>query len=148
MLFLNILSLSQFMKPRKNVVFSIVLLTLAVAMASPLMHTYASSSQDGNGDSHIGRAADGYEAGWSASGTVSAAQDFIIPSVYASTEEGGGGKKVCYDSGYDDGRNGSFDSEKYYDDCTGEGEYEDGFIDGCMSVEGNTRDTCNSASED
>jgi hypothetical protein len=75
------------MKLRKNVVFSIVLLTLAVAMASPLMHSYASSNQDGNGDSHIGRAADGYEAGWFASGTVSAAQDFIIPSVYAQSEE-------------------------------------------------------------
>jgi hypothetical protein len=98
------------MKLRKNVVFSVVLLVVAVAIGN-----------------------------------------FIIPSVYASTEEdeeGGEGKKVCYDAGYDDGRNRSFDSGKYYDDCTGEGEYEDGFIDGCMSVQGNTRDVCNSASDD
>jgi hypothetical protein len=55
----------------------------------------------------------------------------------------------CYDAGYDDGRNEPFNHDTY-DHCADsreDGEYYDGFIDGCMSVEGNTRRVCESATD-
>lgn len=55
----------------------------------------------------------------------------------------------CYDSGHDDVQNGPFSQGTY--DHSGEGyvddDYYKGFIDGCMSVEGNTRDVCESATD-
>ena len=73
-------------------------------------------------------------------------------SAYASNDDDDNNDKFndpsgCYQAGYDDGRTGPFDSEVYNDNCTGEGRYLDGFIDGCMSVEGNTRDVCESATD-
>lgn len=54
----------------------------------------------------------------------------------------------CKDAGYDHGRDASF-SQDTHDHCGdetgGDEAYYDGFIDGCMSVEGNTRDMCESA---
>jgi hypothetical protein len=56
----------------------------------------------------------------------------------------------CYDSGYRDGQNGPF-SEGAYDHCGdqagGDKAYYDGFIDGCMSLEGNTIDVYESATD-
>jgi hypothetical protein len=56
----------------------------------------------------------------------------------------------CYDAGYDDGQNNPFNRDTY-DHCAdedgGDQAYYDGFIDGCMSVEGNTRDVCESATD-
>jgi hypothetical protein len=56
----------------------------------------------------------------------------------------------CRDAGYDDGRNGPF-SQGTYDHCGdeegGDDAYYNGFIDGCMSVEGNTKDVCESATD-
>ena len=56
----------------------------------------------------------------------------------------------CYDSGYRAGQDGPF-SQSTYDHCGdqtgGDKAYSDGFIDGCMSVEGNTRDVCESATD-
>jgi hypothetical protein len=55
----------------------------------------------------------------------------------------------CYDSGYDDGQNGPF-SQGTYDHCGegyGDDDYYEGFIDGCISVEDNTRDVCESATD-
>lgn len=56
----------------------------------------------------------------------------------------------CRNAGYDDGQNGPF-SEPTYDHCGdekgGDDAYYNGFIDGCMSVEGNTRDVCESATD-
>lgn len=55
----------------------------------------------------------------------------------------------CYNSGYNDGQNGPF-SQGTYDHCgegNGDDDYYSGFIDGCMSVEGNTRDVCESATD-
>jgi hypothetical protein len=56
----------------------------------------------------------------------------------------------CGDAGYDDGRDGPF-SQGTYDHCGdevgGDDAYYNGFIDGCMSVEGNTRDVCESATD-
>ena len=33
------------------------------------------------------------------------------------------------------------------DEATGDKAYLDGFVDGCMSIEGNTRDVCESATD-
>ena len=56
----------------------------------------------------------------------------------------------CRDAGYDDGQNGPF-SQPTYDHCGDEEDgnlaYYNGFIDGCMSVEGNRRDICESATD-
>ncbi|HYZ58338.1 MAG TPA: hypothetical protein VE544_01675 [Nitrososphaeraceae archaeon] len=56
----------------------------------------------------------------------------------------------CRDAGYDDGRNGPFEQGTYNhcgDEPGGDKAYLDGFIDGCISVEGNTRDVCESATD-
>jgi hypothetical protein len=74
-------------------------------------------------------------------------------AVFASSSEENtddGWNDSCYDSGYRDGQNGPF-SEGTYDHCgdqtEGDKAYYDGFIDGCISVEGNTRDVCESATD-
>jgi hypothetical protein len=68
-------------------------------------------------------------------------------------EEDGGGadwRNSCYDSGYRAGQDGPF-SQPTYDHCgdeyNGDDSYYDGFIDGCMSVSGNTMDVCESATD-
>lgn len=70
---------------------------------------------------------------------------FSIPSVFAQDED----VSVCYDSGYNDGRNGEFNRYTWADDCgdVEDNKYYRGFIEGCMSVEGNTRDVCESATD-
>jgi hypothetical protein len=56
----------------------------------------------------------------------------------------------CRDSGYGAGRDGPF-SRETYDHCGeeegGDDAYYNGFINGCMSIEGNTRDVCESATD-
>ena len=59
----------------------------------------------------------------------------------------------CYDTGFIDGQNNPF-SVTTYQECDteskfvdGQNQYEAGFLDGCMSVEGNTRDICENAIE-
>jgi hypothetical protein len=56
----------------------------------------------------------------------------------------------CYDAGFSDGQNEPF-NQSTYDHCGdeqgGADAYYEGFIHGCMSVEGNTRDTCESATD-
>jgi hypothetical protein len=59
------------------------------------------------------------------------------------------GESSCYTEGIEDGRNGPFDQE-VYDHCGAtnqEDDYYSGFIDGCMSVKGNTQDVCESATD-
>jgi hypothetical protein len=56
---------------------------------------------------------------------------------------------ACEADGYEAGRDGPF-SQELYDTCKeiGAGDaYYQGFIDGCMSVGGNTRDVCESATD-
>jgi hypothetical protein len=58
----------------------------------------------------------------------------------------------CYDVGYEDGRNGPFERDAFTDNCGSTKNLEDnryyqGFIDGCMSVEGNTKDICETATD-
>jgi hypothetical protein len=50
----------------------------------------------------------------------------------------------CYDRGYIDGEDHPF-NQRTYDRCSDD--YYQGFIQGCMSVEENTRDTCESATD-
>jgi hypothetical protein len=56
----------------------------------------------------------------------------------------------CYNAGFSDGQNEPF-SQSTYDHCGdepgGADAYYEGFIDGCMVVEGNTRDICESATD-
>ena len=56
----------------------------------------------------------------------------------------------CRDAGYEQGQNGPF-SVDTYDHCGdengGDDAYYKGFIDGCMSVEDNTKDVCESATD-
>lgn len=56
----------------------------------------------------------------------------------------------CRAAGFEDGRNGPFNDATYDhcgDEATGDKAYLDGFVDGCMSVEGNTGDVCESATD-
>jgi hypothetical protein len=56
-------------------------------------------------------------------------------------------RQDCYDDGYEDGRNNPFDHERN-SGCDDYGRaYYEGFIDGCVSVEGNTGDVCESATD-
>jgi hypothetical protein len=51
-------------------------------------------------------------------------------------------RRVCYDDGFEDGLNNPFDHERN-NGCNDYGRaYYDGFVDGCTSVEGNTREIC------
>lgn len=53
-------------------------------------------------------------------------------------------KQNCYDDGYRDGMNNPFNQDRNQG-CDDYGRaYYNGFIDGCVSVEGNTRETCES----
>jgi hypothetical protein len=72
--------------------------------------------------------------------------------VYAQSN--GDGKESlndsCRDTGFNDGQNGPFNIGTYdlcRDEANGDKEYYDGFMDGCMSEEGNTRDVCVSATD-
>jgi hypothetical protein len=72
--------------------------------------------------------------------------------VHAQTTEDDdeGWNDNCRDAGFSDGQNGPFNGETYDhcgDEATGDKAYLDGFIDGCMSVESNTRDVCESATD-
>jgi hypothetical protein len=59
------------------------------------------------------------------------------------------GESSCYTEGIEDGRDGPFDQEVYghCGDTNQEDDYYNGFIDGCMSVEGNRQDVCESATD-
>ena len=67
-----------------------------------------------------------------------------------TSDNNGGSEGGCYNVGYDDGQNGSFSEDAFQDNCgplNSDNRYFQGFIDGCMSVEGNTRDVCESATD-
>jgi hypothetical protein len=54
----------------------------------------------------------------------------------------------CYDAGYRDGQNNPFDVVTFQECDTeskfkdGQNQYEEGFLDGCDAVKGNTRAEC------
>jgi hypothetical protein len=56
-----------------------------------------------------------------------------------------------FDEGYEDGKDNPFSQDKY-DECggsqgAGNNAYYNGFVEGCLSVEGNTADICESATD-
>jgi hypothetical protein len=56
----------------------------------------------------------------------------------------------CYDAGYEDGQNNPFSPDTYNhcaDEDGGDQSYYYGFIEGCMSIEGNTREACELATD-
>ena len=58
------------------------------------------------------------------------------------------GTTAVEDTGFNDGQDGPFKGGTYGhcgNEANGDEAYYDGFIDGCMSVQGNTRDVCESA---
>jgi hypothetical protein len=73
-----------------------------------------------------------------------------LPIVFASTGVLENAQD-CYDAGYEDGRDSPFDGGandicRQFTDDQGN-PYYSGFIFGCMSVEGNTMDVCESATD-
>jgi hypothetical protein len=78
--------------------------------------------------------------------TILIATALTTTTVYAGNDW----NASCREAGYEDGQNGPF-SEPTYDHCGddagGDDAYYKGFIDGCMSVEGNTKDVCESATD-
>ncbi|MGA9935661.1 MAG: hypothetical protein WBL44_00485 [Nitrososphaeraceae archaeon] len=55
---------------------------------------------------------------------------------------------TCYNEGYDDGQNHPF-NQRTYEECGDIGfHYENAFIEGCMPIEGNAKETCESFTDD
>ncbi len=65
----------------------------------------------------------------------------VITTVAASSEKG----VSCFDRGFIDGEDHPF-NQRTFDHCGDD--YYQGFISGCVSVESNSRDTCESATDD
>lgn len=63
-------------------------------------------------------------------------------SAKKSSDDGISNPNRCFQAGKDDGRDSQF-SQSEFDTCGSS--YEHGFMKGCLSVDGNTRDICNSA---
>ena len=61
-----------------------------------------------------------------------------------SSDDGINDPDRCFQAGKDDGRDSRF-SQSEFDTCGSS--YEHGFMKGCLSVDGNTRDVCNSAED-
>lgn len=67
-----------------------------------------------------------------------------------NSDNNGSSEGGCYNVGYEDGQNGSFSEDAFQDNCgplNSDNRYYQGFIDGCMSVEGNAREVCESATD-
>jgi hypothetical protein len=72
---------------------------------------------------------------------------FVGQIIISADASHGSSAIACEADGYEAGQDGPF-SQELYDTCKeiGAGDaYYQGFINGCMSVEGNTRDICESA---
>ena len=65
-------------------------------------------------------------------------------SAKKSSDDGINNPDRCFQAGKDDGRDSQF-SQSEFDTCGSS--YEHGFMKGCLSVDGNTRDVCNSAED-
>jgi hypothetical protein len=91
--------------------------------------------------------------------------DLLLPDANASTLRGvstdetaqrdgidvDNWEQTCYDGGFRDGQNKPFENEAHKecgDYGDGADRYYDGFIDGCMSVSGNTKDVCEGATDE
>ena len=79
--------------------------------------------------------------------TVVAIVITILTSVYGFSDafaSHGTDTASCENDGLYDGKNNPF-SQELYEMCRDR--YTDAYIEGCMSVEGNTRDVCESATD-
>jgi hypothetical protein len=65
-------------------------------------------------------------------------------SAKKSSDDGVNNPDRCFQAGKDDGRDSQF-SQSEFDTCGSS--YEHGFMKGCLSVDGNTRDICNNAED-
>ena len=65
-------------------------------------------------------------------------------SAKKSSDNGINNPDRCFQAGKDDGRDSQF-SQSEFNTCGSS--YEHGFMKGCLSVDGNTRDVCNSAED-
>jgi len=65
-------------------------------------------------------------------------------SAKKNSDDGTYNSDRCFQAGKDDGRDSQF-SQSEFDTCGSS--YEHGFMKGCLSVDGNTRDVCNSAED-
>lgn len=85
--------------------------------------------------------------------------DFLFSDVSASDDETAQidgidvdkWEQSCYDGGFRDGQNKPFENEAHKecgDYGDGADRYYDGFIDGCMSASGNTKDVCAGATDE
>jgi hypothetical protein len=63
-----------------------------------------------------------------------------LPTVNASSDD----SVSCYERGIIDGEDHPF-NQRTYDNCGDQ--YYQGFIEGCMSVDGNSRDVCESTTD-
>jgi hypothetical protein len=63
-----------------------------------------------------------------------------LPTVNASSDD----SVSCYERGIIDGEDHPF-NQRTYDNCGDQ--YYQGFIEGCMSVDGNSRDVCKSTTD-
>jgi hypothetical protein len=77
----------------------------------------------------------------------------MVSAVFMPTAElyaGNEWNDRCYDAGLSDGQNEPF-NHATYDHCGdepgGADAYYEGFIDGCLAVEDNTRDVCESGTD-
>ena len=99
---------------------------------------------------HTGAFMDGYNAGFSACSTSSSGSSGGGNGGHYDDDDDEGWNDSCRDAGFKDGQDHPF-NHATYDHCGdeqgGADAYYDGFIDGCMSVEGNTRDVCESATD-
>jgi len=78
-------------------------------------------------------------------GTVLVLSAVIMPTSYLRA--GNEWNDDCYNAGFSDGQDEPFSHANYVlcgDEPGGADAYYDGFIDGCMAVEGNTRNICES----
>ena len=81
----------------------------------------------------------------------------MAPIMVASATEQGNGSNDngsseggCYNVGYENGQNDSFSEGAFQDNCgplNRDNRYYQGFIDGYMSVESNTREVCESSAD-
>jgi hypothetical protein len=95
---------------------------------------------------HTDKFMDGYREGYD-----KCEKDLDTEGSASASSRGSVGGDKCFDEGFEDGKNNPFSQDKY-DECggsqgAGNNAYYNGFVAGCLSVEGNTADICESATD-
>jgi hypothetical protein len=130
----------------------LIMATTTATIATPATNVNASSEETAAEDTH-GRFCDANPNDFSCSqeDRDQSNGDGIVGGVDDESDENSDNDNFdessgCYKAGYDDGQNRAFDKSVYNDNCTGEGKYLDGFIDGCENAD-NTKSVCESATD-